>query len=148
KKLGVSLPMLLGCGNNQLIVITEFWKHICKRMLLCPHNPCEALCQKLKLKVDDTEPKKYFMCSNKCRRGDEWFLSTFAEASCSCEKLMDKEMKLHGDSNEGLMGMVFLLRGKPVLQSSRANSVHQLVQLGYKNFHKLTEKSLNVGLKE
>ncbi|KAG5054402.1 hypothetical protein JHK85_006912 [Glycine max] len=40
-----------------------FWKHISKRMLLCPCNPCEALCCKLKLKIDDTGPIKYFMCN-------------------------------------------------------------------------------------
>ncbi|RDX74342.1 hypothetical protein CR513_45923, partial [Mucuna pruriens] len=152
----------IGCINNLYQSVENssaevFWNHICKRMLLCPRNSCEALCQKLKLKVDDTEPMKYFMCSNRCRRGGDWFLSTFAEASCSCGRLMDKEMKLHGDSNEGTHGDGVFVKGKTmflifddlkVLQSSPANSVHQLVQLGYKNFHRMTEKSLNVGLKE
>ncbi|KAJ1411271.1 hypothetical protein SESBI_21314 [Sesbania bispinosa] len=72
-------------------------------MLLCPRNPCEALCQKLKLKVDDSEPTKYFMCST-CLWSNGWLLSTFAGARCSCGKLMDKEMKLHGDSGEETHG--------------------------------------------
>ncbi|XP_020202954.1 uncharacterized protein LOC109788595 [Cajanus cajan] len=152
----------IGCINNLYHSVENssaevFWNHICKRMLLCPRNPCEALCQKLKVRVDDSEPMKYFMCSNKCRRGGDWFLSTFAEASCSCGKLMDKEMKLHGDYNEGTCRDGVFVKGKTmylifddlrVLQSSPGNSVQQLLQLGYKNFHKLTEKYLNVGLKE
>ncbi|TKY63403.1 tyrosine/DOPA decarboxylase [Spatholobus suberectus] len=162
KKQGHGAAEEIGCINNLYQSVENsdaevFWNHICKRMLLCPRNPCEALCQKLKLKVDDTEPMKYFMCSNKCRRGGDWFLSTFAEAGCSCGKLMDKEMKLHGDSNEGTHGDGVFVKGQTiylifddltVLQSSPGNSVKQLVQLGYKNFHKLTEKFLNVGLKE
>jgi len=152
----------IGCINNLYQSLENsgddvFWNHICKKMLLCPRNPCEALCQKLKLKLDDTKPMKYFMCRNRCRKGGDWFLSTFAEATCYCGKLMDKEMKLHGDSNEGTNEDGVFVKGKTmylifddlkVIQSSPGNTVHELVQLGYKNFHKLTKKYLNVGVKE
>ncbi|KAL2337517.1 hypothetical protein Fmac_011963 [Flemingia macrophylla] len=152
----------IGCINNLYHSVESsgaevFWNHICKRMLLCPRNPCEALCQKLKVNVDDSEPMKYFMCSNKCRRGGNWFLSTFAGASCSCGRLMDKEMKLHGDTSEGTCEDCVFVKGNTmylifddlrVQQSSPGNSVQQLVQLGYRNLHRLTETSLNVGLKE
>ncbi|KAK7390618.1 hypothetical protein VNO78_25941 [Psophocarpus tetragonolobus] len=152
----------IGCINNlyqsvESSIDKVFWNKICKRMLLSPRNPCEELCQKLKLKVDDTEPMKYFMCSNKCKRDGDWVLSTFAEASCSCGKLMDKQMKLYGYSNEGSHADGVFVKGGTiylifddlrVLQSSPGKSVQQLLQLGYKNFHNLTEKSLNVGLNE
>ncbi|KAK7349939.1 hypothetical protein VNO77_07852 [Canavalia gladiata] len=152
----------IGCINNLYQSVENsgdevFWNQICKRMLLYPRNPCEALCQKLKVKVDDAEPMKYLMCSNKCRKGSELFLSTFAEATCFCGKLMDKEMKLYGDSSQKTHGDGVFVKGETmylifddlrVLQSSPGNSVQQLLQLGYKNFHKLIEKSLNVGLKE
>lgn len=51
-------------------------------------------------------------CVTKCQRSGDWVLTSVAEASCSCGKFMDKEMKLYGNSI-GLMGMMFLLRGKP-----------------------------------
>ncbi|KAJ1411272.1 hypothetical protein SESBI_21315 [Sesbania bispinosa] len=151
----------IGCINNLYQSVENcgaevFWNHICQRMLLCPRNPCEALCQKLKLKVDDSEPTKYFMCST-CLWKNDYLLSTFAGVRCSCGKLIDKEMKLYGDSSEethedgvfvkgGTMYLMF--DDLKVLQSSPGNSVQQLLQLGYKNFHKLTELFINVGLKE
>ncbi|XP_068479382.1 uncharacterized protein [Phaseolus vulgaris] len=153
----------IGCMNNLYQSLENsgddvFWNHICKKMLLFPRNPCAALCQKLKLKLDDTKPVKYFMCSKRCRKGGDWFLSTFAEATCFCGKLMDKEMKLHGDySDEGSNEDGVFVKGKTmylifddlkVLQSSPGNTVQQLVQLGYKSFHKLTKKYLSVGIKE
>ncbi|CAJ1949178.1 unnamed protein product [Sphenostylis stenocarpa] len=162
KKQGCNEAEEIGCLSNLYQSLESsgdkvFWNYICKKMLLCPRNPCEALCQKLKLKLDDTMPMRYFMCSNRCRRGGDWFLSTFAEASCYCGKQMDKEMKLHGDSNEGSHGDGVFVKGRTmylifddlkVLQSSPGNTVQQLVQLGYKNFHKLTKKYLNVSTKE
>lgn len=162
KKQGHDEADEIGCINNLYQSLENsgdevFWNHICKRMLLCPRNPCEALCQKLKVKLDDTKPMKYFMCSSRCRRGGDWFLSTFAEASCHCGKLMDKEMKQHGDSNEGTHGDGVFVKGQTmylifddlrVLESSPGNSAQQLVQLGYKNFQKLIKRSLNVGIKE
>ncbi|KAL5180301.1 hypothetical protein HKD37_01G001466 [Glycine soja] len=162
KKQGHDEADEIGCINNLYQSLENsgdevFWNHICKRMLLCPRNPCEALCQKLKVKLDDSKPMKYFMCSSRCRRGGDWFLSTFAEASCHCGKLMDKEMKQHGDSNEGTHGDGVFVKGQTmylifddlrVLESSPGNSAQQLVQLGYKNFQKLIKRSLNVGIKE
>ncbi|KAK7390616.1 hypothetical protein VNO78_25939 [Psophocarpus tetragonolobus] len=117
----------IGCINNLYQSVESsndevFWNKICKRMLLSPRNPCEELCQKLKLKVDDTEPMKYFMCSNKCKRDDGVFVKG------------------------GTMYLIF--DDLRVLQSSPGKSVQQLLQLGYKNFHNLTQKSLNVGLNE
>lgn len=94
--------------------------------------------------MDDTEPTKYFMCSNKCQKDGYLFLSTFAETSCYCGKLMDKERMLNEDSNEGTRGdgvfvkwkiMYLIFDDLKVLPSSPGNTVQQLVQLGYKSFY-------------
>ncbi|KAJ1376630.1 hypothetical protein SESBI_49724 [Sesbania bispinosa] len=149
----------IGCINNLYQSVKNcsdqvFWNQICQRMLLYPRNPCEALCQKLKLKVDDSEPTKYFMCST-CLWSNGWLLSTFAGARCSCGKLMDKEMKLHGDSGEETHGDgVFVKDGTrylifddlKVLQSTPGNSIQKLLQLGYKNINKLSDKSQRLDL--
>ncbi|MED6167336.1 hypothetical protein PIB30_001759 [Stylosanthes scabra] len=155
-------PAELGCINNLYRSVENssaevFWNHICKEMLLRPQNNCESLCRKLKLNVDDTESLRYFMCSN-CKRGSNWLLSTFAGASCcSCGKLMNKEMKLLGDSDyethtDGVFvkgeAMYFIFDDLRVLQSSPSNFVKELTQLGYRNFHKLVEISPCVGLNE
>lgn len=125
-------------------------------MLLCPRNPCEKLCQKLRFNVDDTEPTKYFMCGS-CRGLSEKWLSTFEGASCTCGKLMEQEMKVEGDEDNNPKGDGVFVRGESmylifddltVLQNSARNTVHQLVQLGYTDFTKLTEISPNVGLNQ
>ncbi|XP_027351309.1 uncharacterized protein LOC113862421 [Abrus precatorius] len=155
-------PLEIGCISNLYHSVENFstdvfWNQICKQMLLSPCNPLEAFCQRLKLKVDDTEPTKYFMCSS-CSRSSVLLLSTFAGASCSCGKLLSKEMKLMVESKEESGGengvfvkgdaMFLIFDDLRVLPSSPGNSVQQLLQLGYKDFNKMTEMSLNVGMKE
>ncbi|XP_028783621.1 uncharacterized protein LOC114739712 [Neltuma alba] len=150
----------VGCINNlyqsvQNFNTEVFWNGICKKMLLCPRNPCEKLCQKLRFNVDDTDPTKYLMCGS-CRELSDKWLSTFAGASCSCGKLMDQEMKVVEEEDNNPKGGVFV-RGErmylifddlTVLQNSACNTIHQLVQLGYSDFTKLTEISPSVGLSQ
>ncbi|KAI9080100.1 hypothetical protein K1719_037916 [Acacia pycnantha] len=154
----------VGCINNlyrsvQNLNTQVFWNVICKKILLCPRNPCEKLCQKLKFNVDDTEPTKYLMCASCRLRGDvsEKLLSTFAGASCSCGKLMEQKVTVDGEENNNLTGDGVFVRGEgmylifddlTVIQNSAFNTIHQLVQLGYTDFTKLTEMSANVGLKQ
>jgi hypothetical protein len=42
----------------------DVWNNpVCKQMLLHPKNPCESLCMKLFLNIDDTESSsKFFVC--------------------------------------------------------------------------------------
>ncbi|XP_028783626.1 uncharacterized protein LOC114739715 [Neltuma alba] len=150
----------VGCINNlyqsvQNFDTEVFWNGICKTMLLCPRNPCEKLCQKLRFNVDDTEPTKYFMCGS-CRQGSDEWLSAFSGVSCSCGKLMDQEMKVVEEEDDNPKGGVFV-RGESmylifddltVLQNSACNTIHQLVQLGYSDVTKLTEMSPKVGSKQ
>ncbi|KAI9080135.1 hypothetical protein K1719_037951 [Acacia pycnantha] len=150
-----------GCINNlyrsvQNFNTQVFWNGVCKKMLLCPRNPCEEHCQKLRFNVDDTEPTKCFMCgSGSCRRSGR--VSIFAGASCSCGKLMDHEVKLREEEDNNLKGDGVFVRGESiylifddltVLQTSVRNTIHQLIQLGYTDFTKLTEISPKVGLNQ
>ncbi|KAI5391917.1 hypothetical protein KIW84_076641, partial [Lathyrus oleraceus] len=129
-----------------------FFNRICKKMLLYPRNDSESYCQKLKVNVDDSEPTKYFICST-CVEG-KGLLSTFAGASCSCGKLMDKEIKLHREfSNSDCVfvekqTLYLIFDDLKVLRSFPGNTLHQLQQLGYKNINKLTHMSAIVGLNE
>ncbi|KAK4270441.1 hypothetical protein QN277_023477 [Acacia crassicarpa] len=156
----------VGCINNlyrsvQNLSTEVFWNGICKKMLLFPRNPCEKLCQKLRFNVDDTEPTKGLMCSS-CYGlfgvGSEKCVSTFVGANCSsCGNLMDQERNLWSERDKYLKGDGVFVRGEgmylifddlTVLQNSACNTIHQLVQLGYTDFTKLTEISPNVGLNQ
>ena len=125
-------------------------------MLLCPRNPCEKLCQKLKFNVDDTEPTKCLMCGS-CGAGNRKLLSTFAGVRCSCGKLMDKEMKVEGEEDNSRLGDGVFVKGEAiylifddlrVLENSPRNIVDHLVQLGYTDFTKLTHVTPNVCLNQ
>ncbi|KAI9080095.1 hypothetical protein K1719_037911 [Acacia pycnantha] len=150
----------VGCINNlyksvQNLNTEVFWNGICKNMLLCPRNPCEKLCQKLKFNLDDTEPTRCLVCGS-CGGGNRTLLSTFAGVNCSCGKLMDKEMRLEEEDNSKLGDGVFV-RGETkylisddlrVLENSPGNIVDHLVQHSYTDFTKLTHVTPNVGLNQ
>ncbi|KAI9080123.1 hypothetical protein K1719_037939 [Acacia pycnantha] len=151
----------VGCINNlyqsvQNFNTEVFWNGICKKMLICPRNPCEKLCQKLKFNVDDTEPTKCLMCGS-CGVGNQTLLSTFAGVRCSCGKLMDKEMKVKGEEDNSKLGDGVFVRGDTiylifddlrVLENSTGNTIDHLVRLGYTDFTKLTQVTPNVGLNQ
>ncbi|RDX61644.1 hypothetical protein CR513_60109, partial [Mucuna pruriens] len=157
-------PLEIGCINNlyhsvQNFSTDVFWNRICQQMLLSPRNSLEAFCQRLKLNVDDTEPTKYFMCGSCSKGKDLLLLSTFAGASCCyCEKSMIKEVKLLEESKEDACrgngvfvkedAMFLIFDDLRVLQSSPGTTVQQLLQLGYMDFTKMKEMSLDVGMKE
>ncbi|CAJ2671633.1 unnamed protein product [Trifolium pratense] len=50
-------------------------------MLLHPRNPCEALCMKLFLNVNDTEPSRMIFVCDSCKT-----FTTFKNLECTCGK--------------------------------------------------------------
>ncbi|KAI9080099.1 hypothetical protein K1719_037915 [Acacia pycnantha] len=129
------LSLEIGCINNLYQSVENsdtqvFWNEICKKMLLCPRNPCEKLCKELRFNMDDTEPTKYLICDSCSEISGKNLLSTFAGANCSCGKLMAKEIKFR------------------VLNNSPGNTVKQLLQLGYTDSTKLSEMSPKVSLNQ
>ncbi|BAT97999.1 hypothetical protein VIGAN_09159900 [Vigna angularis var. angularis] len=68
--------------------------NICQKMLHSPRNPLESSCQRLKVKVDDSEPTKYFMCHNCSKKGSNLLVSSFYDVKCDCGSLMRKEIEL------------------------------------------------------
>ncbi|XP_027908104.1 uncharacterized protein LOC114167268 [Vigna unguiculata] len=152
----------LGCINKLYESVDKlesnvFWNNVCKKMLHSPRNPLESSCQRLKVKVDDTEPTRYFVCHS-CSKEKELLLSTFDGGRCQCGKLMRKETKLLEESKEELGrdngvfvksdAMFLILDDLRVLRSSVGDSVQTFLKHRHKDISKLTEKSENVGLKE
>ncbi|KAL2336052.1 hypothetical protein Fmac_010498 [Flemingia macrophylla] len=131
-------PLEIGCINNLYESVRDlspdvFQNNMCQKMLLSSRNPLEGYCQRLKLKVDDTPPTKYFVCPT-CPTGSNLLVSTFEGATCSCRKLMDKETELLEEgSNEGKSGvfvrgdvMFLICDDLTVLPGSPGNAVQPL----------------------
>ncbi|XP_076919180.1 uncharacterized protein LOC143579889 [Bidens hawaiensis] len=86
----------LGSLNNlyrSLKVIPECYMSTeeCKHMLLNPRSASYDLCRNLKVKIDDTEPIKYFMCENCSKAGTPSdYFSICNKVKCrSCDGLMN-----------------------------------------------------------
>ncbi|KAG2380645.1 uncharacterized protein HKW66_Vig0248430 [Vigna angularis] len=89
----------LGCINELYKSINNlktdvFRNTICQKMLHSPRNPLESSCQRLKVKVDDSEPTKYFMCHNCAKKGSNLLVSSYCGVKCDCDALMRKEIEL------------------------------------------------------
>ncbi|XP_014515317.1 uncharacterized protein LOC106773141 [Vigna radiata var. radiata] len=152
----------LGCINKLYESVDNlesnvFWNNVCKKMLHSPRNPLGSSSQRLKVKVDDTEPTKYFVCYS-CSKEKDLLLSTFDGARCHCGKLMRKETMLLEESKEELAkdngafvksdAMFLILDDLRVLRSSVGHSVQTFLKHRHKDISILTEISQNVGIKE
>ncbi|XP_028239493.1 uncharacterized protein LOC114418385 isoform X1 [Glycine soja] len=155
-------PVQIGCINNlyesvQNLRPDVFWNNICQKMLLAPRNPLEASYQRLKVKVDGTEPTKYFMCHS-CSKGSDLLLSSFDGAWCSCRKLMRKKMELLEESKDEASGvdgvfvkgdaMFLIFDDLTVLRSSPSDSLQTPLLFGHADFSNMQEMSQDVGPRE
>ncbi|XP_014492425.1 uncharacterized protein LOC106754870 isoform X1 [Vigna radiata var. radiata] len=89
----------LGCINElyksvHSLETDVFRNKICQKMLHSPRNPLESSCQRLKVKVDDSEPTQYFMCHNCAKKGSNLLVSSYCGVKCDCDSLMRKEIEL------------------------------------------------------
>ncbi|KAL5072923.1 hypothetical protein RYX36_011907, partial [Vicia faba] len=66
----------------------DVWNNsLCKQILLRPKNPCESLCLKLFMNIDDTVvlTPKLFVCDSCCK------FTTFSNIDCTCGNSPNKE---------------------------------------------------------
>ncbi|XP_043694601.1 uncharacterized protein LOC122645355 [Telopea speciosissima] len=135
----------------------------CKSMLLHPRNPCENECKKLKLNIDDTEPTKYYICSdwNCSRRESGGLYTTFMNVRCNCGKMLDKQIcmvkedagaRAEGGDGRGVFvcGTIkFMVTDElQVKTMSPATIVTLLHKLGFKDMSSLQETTLSIGSEE
>jgi len=62
-------PVTVGCLNSLYHSVSDLgeeymWSETTKQILLQPSNFAEDYCNTLKLNIDDTQPTKYFACTN------------------------------------------------------------------------------------
>ncbi|CAL9228826.1 unnamed protein product [Arabidopsis halleri] len=163
-----SKAIAVGCFNNIYgSVVSMGMKHFsteaCKQMLLYPGSLNQEKCQKTKLKIDDSEATKCFMCpmfvrSGQCSKG----YSNFNTSRCSCGNLMDAVIQFQGEGGRGSVGKgaeggVFVRNGHTsfiitddlkVQVNSVGSTLNVLKDLGYADCDKLVEMILEVNLQE
>jgi hypothetical protein len=143
----------------QNLTPNDVWNPVCKQMLLNPKNPCESLCKKLFLNIDDTEwSSKFFVC-DACNK-----FTTFQDLDCTCGKPTNRQPKnldSEGQGNNG--GIVDALNGVfvkdngslflvfddlKIVPSSLVTSMQMLMELGYSDLSQLEEVTHNIGKQE
>ncbi|KAK7286868.1 hypothetical protein RJT34_22189 [Clitoria ternatea] len=154
---------LIGNINNlyqsvQNLTPNDVWNNVCKQMLLHPRNPCEALCSRLVLNVDDTEPSTgVFLVCDSCNK-----FTTFRNMDCTCGKPANKipknlDSEGNGNSNGDARGGVFVrengslflvLDDLTVVPSSFVTSMELLLQLGYSDLTQLEVVTRNITKQE
>lgn len=141
----------------------DVWNNpVCQQMLLHPRNPCEALCMKLFLNVDDTEPSNKILVCDNCNR-----FTTFQNLVCICgkptnkhPKNLDSEGQTQGNSTiadskngvfvkeNGSNFTVSLFDDLKIVPSSIMNALHLLNELGYSDLTQLEEITHKFGKQE
>ena len=156
---------LLGCITNlyqsvETLTPNDVWNSVCKHMLLCPRNPCEPLCLKLFVNIDDTEPTPKVLVCDSCNK-----FTTFRNLDCACGNpinMVPHDLDLEGkgnnsnvnvDAKSGVFvkenGSLFLVFDDlTVVPSSLVTSMQMLLQLGYSDLTQLEEVTQNIGKQE
>ncbi|EFH60975.1 hypothetical protein ARALYDRAFT_478227 [Arabidopsis lyrata subsp. lyrata] len=170
-----SPQVVVGCFNNLYKSVSEmgiesFQTEACKQILLYPRSVNLEKYRKIKLKIDDTEAVKYFVCSGvHYRESCRTFYSISNKEECECgeyensyfvRRLMNWEILR--PEKEQVQGSIFRKDNDGVFVSCKACSfiitddlkvaassmdyvLNTLRGLGYENSHKLGEILLDVG---
>ncbi|XP_058734562.1 uncharacterized protein LOC131606331 [Vicia villosa] len=152
-------PQLLGSIKSlyetvQTLTPNDVWNPVCKQMLLNPKNPCESLCSKLFLNIDDTEVSSGFFVCDSCNK-----FTTFQNLDCTCGRPTNRQPKyldsesVGVDSLDGVFvkenGSLFLVFDDlRVVPSSLVTSMQMLKELGYSDLSQLEEVTQNIGKQE
>ncbi|XP_010464553.2 PREDICTED: uncharacterized protein LOC104745077 [Camelina sativa] len=168
-----SPQVVVGCFNNLYKSVSEmglesFQTESCKQVLLYPRSVYRDKYRKIKLKIDDTEAVKYFVCprfhhgGGYCRR----YYSLLSTESCGCGEIVDSKLvsglmnqeiqELDEEQVQGNSDDIFvsyensfvITDDLKVALSSMDYVLNTLKGLGYANAHKLGEIVLDVGLSE
>jgi len=126
-----------------------FRNNNCQKMLHSPRNPLESSCQRLKVKVDDTKPTKYFMCHNCLKEGSKLLVSSFSDVKCDCGSLMRKEIEMTeepaGEDGVFVKGkaMFFIYDDLRVRRSSPSEFIKPPLKPGHKELKNYREVLLD-----
>ncbi|CAK8574905.1 unnamed protein product [Lathyrus sativus] len=132
----------------------DIWNNpMCKQILLRPRNPCESLCMKLFMDIEQAVlPTKFFVCDS-CYK-----FTTFPNTHCSCGKSPNKvprnlDILTQKSPQDGVFvkekGPMFLISDDlKIVSSSMLSSLEMLIKLGYSDLTQLEEITHNIGKHE
>lgn len=155
----------IGCFNNiyasvASMAMKHFSSQASKQMLLYPGSLNQDKCQKTKLRIDDSQASKCFMCPMFVRSGQcSKEYSNFNTSRCSCGNLMNEIIQFQGEGGSGGNGGVFVRSSAghtsfmisddlKVEVNSVVSTLKLLKGLGYPNCDKLVEMILDINLQE
>jgi len=137
-------------------ISNDVWNNpFCRQMLLNPRNPCEALCMKLFLNIDDTEPSSKFFVCDTCYK-----FTTFQNLHCTCGKPTNRQPKNLDSESQGnnVQNGVFVRENGSslfmvsddlkIVPSSSVTSMQLLMELGYSDLTQIEEVTHNIGKHE
>ncbi|XP_027903712.1 uncharacterized protein LOC114163606 [Vigna unguiculata] len=137
-------PITLGSLNSLYHSVAHLDTQY-KEMLLQPSNSAEDFCNTLKLNIDDTEPKKYFMCTAACYRS---LLNDYCNTlrNCNCGRLLTHEVFLKHFSNGFVKDGTFIITDDLIVMPNSVDyATFSLFQnLGIRNPSSVKEMTINV----
>ncbi|CAL5210905.1 unnamed protein product [Lathyrus oleraceus] len=132
----------------------DVWNNpVCKQILLRPRNPCESLCMKLFMDIEETElSTKFFVCDF-CYK-----FTTYPNIHCTCGKSPTKkprnlDIQTRESAQDGVFvrdkGSMFLISDDlKIVSSSMLSSLDMMIKLGCSDFTQLEEITHNIGKHE
>ncbi|EXC01509.1 hypothetical protein L484_022087 [Morus notabilis] len=130
-------------------------------MLLSPSNGAESHCRNLKLKIDDADPRKFFLCSKECTASKFRLLSYYKGAVCECGKAMSNEVSLFqkelenspSDAQDGGVFVKVIHRylisdDLEVMPLCIAATISLLSKYGVTHWSTIEERTFNLGADE
>lgn len=132
----------------------DVWNNpVCKQILLRPRNPCESLCMKLFMDIEETElSTKFFVCDS-CNK-----FTTFPNIRCTCGKSPNKkprnlDIQTRKSAQDGVFvrdkGSMFLISDDlKIVSSSMLSSLDMMIKLGCSDLTQLEEITHNIGKHE
>ncbi|XP_008220121.2 PREDICTED: uncharacterized protein LOC103320250 [Prunus mume] len=157
-----SVPLEIGCMSNLYasvanIDVRHFQTEACKEMLLCPHNGAESHCKNLKLKIDNDEPTRYFLCDSWQCTFENKSISHYKGVLCQCGRCMNLKCPLSVSSSAEQGGGIFVKESARFIITDDLHVMSPLsmasnpvfTKLGAMNENSTTEqRNLNIGAPE
>ncbi|XP_021802882.1 uncharacterized protein LOC110746970, partial [Prunus avium] len=158
-----SVPLEIGCIKNLYASVENADKRLfqtegCREMLLRPRNGVQSHCENLKLKINNGDPTRYFLCSKDCTRRNKLF-SHYKDVLCECGEPMNREISLSvgklkssSPSNGGVFckGLTRFIISDDLEVMPPVNSAVSsfLTKVGVTDANSTDEMTLNVGFDE